>query len=156
MRTCPRRRSHGYVRYVASPVGCEPVKPSVAPPTALGVFLPHPESSLCSQLARGSAIVGLSHGSGTIRIFYEGNLIGAENLVRYRDRAIHAANRLLHNYPTGYPTIAKGDIDPREVIEIGTLHPATGRLEITALAEDLEWWIDSSDLDDLGVNRLSR
>ena len=105
------------------------MKPSFAPPTALGVYLPHPESSLCTQLTRGSAIVGLSEGSGTIRIFYEGNLIGAENLVRCRARAIHAANRLLHNYPVGYPTIAKAEVDPREVIEIGTLRPATGRLE---------------------------
>lgn len=50
-------------------------------------------------------------------------------------------------------TIAKAEVDPRQVIEIGTLHPETGRLEITARAQDLGWWIDSADLDDLGVNR---
>ena len=120
------------------------------------MFVPHPESSLCTQLARGSAIVGLPQGQGTIRIFYEGNLIGAENLRRYRDRAVQAAARLVHNYPTGYPTIAKADFEPREVIEIGTIGLSTGTLEITAQAEDLSWWIDSSDLEDLGVARLPR
>ena len=132
-------------------VPCESVEPSLAPPNTLSVFVPHPESSLCTQLARGSAIVGLPQAQGAIRIFYEGNLIGAENLRRYRDRAVQAAARLVHDYPTGYPTIARADVDPREVIEIGTIRPSTGRLEITARAEDLRWWIDPSDLEDLGA-----
>lgn len=134
------------------PVGCKSMEPSLAPPTTLSLFVPHPESSLCRQLARGSAIVGLA-GAAPIRIFYEGNVIGAENLRRYRDRAAQAANRLLHNFPAGYPTIAKADVEPREVIEIGTIGAATGTLDITAQAEDLRWWIDSSDLEDLGVVR---
>jgi hypothetical protein len=129
------------------------VEPSLAPPTTLSVFVPHPESRLCTQLSRGSAIVGLPQRHGTIRILYEGNLFGAENLKRYRDRAAQAAARLVHNYPTGYPTIAKADVDPREVIEIGTIQPSNGRLEITARAEDLRWWIDSSDLEDIGASK---
>jgi len=39
------------------------------------------------------------------------------------------------------------------VIAIGTVEPASGRLEITARAEDLTWWIDPADLEDLGVLR---
>lgn len=134
-------------------VGCESVEPSLAPPTTLSVFVPHPESRLSTQLARGSAIVGLSRGEGAIRIFYEGNLIGAENMRHYRDRAIQAAARLVHNYPAGYPTIATADVDPREVIEIGTIQPSTGRLAITARPEDLRWWIDPSDLEQLDAKR---
>lgn len=37
------------------------------------------------------------------------------------------------------------------MIKIGTIEPATGRLEITARPEDLTWWIDPADLEDLGV-----
>lgn len=124
---------------------------SLAPPARLSLFVPHPESSLCTQLARGSAIVGISQQHDHLRIFYEGNVIGAANLRRYRDRALQAASRLLHNYPAGYPTVARADVDRREVIEIGTIEPAKGRVEITAQADDLSWWIDSADLEDLGV-----
>jgi hypothetical protein len=131
------------------------VESSLAPPARLSLFVPHPESSLCTQLARGSAIVGISQQHVHLRIFYEGNVIGAANLRHYRDRALQAASRLLHNYPAGYPTVARADIDPREVIEIGTIEPAKGRVEITALADDLSWWIDPADLEDLGVLRRS-
>lgn len=55
-------------------------------PAELNLCVPHPESSFCTQLARGSAIVALSETRGRIRIYYEGNVIGAENLARYRDR----------------------------------------------------------------------
>jgi len=125
------------------------------PSAVLNLYVPHPESSLCTELARGSAIVGLPLESGAIRIYYEGNVIGAANLNSYRGKAIQAAGRLLHNYPVGYPTVAKADVDPREVIEIGTIEPANGRVEITAQADDLSWWIDGVDLEDLGVLRRS-
>src|SRR6266550_883192 len=49
-------------------------------PSRLGLFIPHPESRLSSELAHGSAIVGLPLDSGAIRIYYEGNVIGASNL----------------------------------------------------------------------------
>ncbi len=52
----------------------------LAPPVRLSLFLPHPESKLCAELAHGSAIVGLPVRSGEVRIYYEGNVIGAANL----------------------------------------------------------------------------
>jgi hypothetical protein len=58
--------------------------------------MPHPESRLCTALARGSAIVGLPLATGQIRIYYEGNVVGAQNLTRYRDKAAQAAGRMLH------------------------------------------------------------
>jgi hypothetical protein len=122
----------------------------LAPPARLSVFVPHPESRLCTELARGSAIVGLPVGSGEIRIYYEGNVIGAANLSRYRERVIQAAGRMLHNYPVGYPTVARQDVDAREVIEVGTIEPRSGALEITAQPDDLTWWIDPKDLTDQG------
>jgi len=86
-----------------------------------------------------------------IRIYYEGNVIGAANLGRYRERCVQAAGRMLHNYPVGYPTRAREDVDPRELFEIGSIEAGTGKLDITAGAVDVRWWIDPADLADLGV-----
>jgi hypothetical protein len=89
--------------------------------------------------------------TGHIRIYYEGNVIGAENLKRYRDRAAQATGRLLHNYPTGYPTRAREDVDPREVVEIGVIDVETNQIDIAARPADVSWWIDVEDLVDLGL-----
>lgn len=122
----------------------------VGAPARLRLYVPHPESKLCTQLAVGSAIVGLPLAPGLIRIYFEGNVIGASNLGLYRARAAQAAGRMLHNYPTGYPTRAREDVDPRELVEVGTIESGTGRLEITAAANELSWWISPTDLADLG------
>ena len=128
----------------------ETVGLSVDAPARLTLYVPHPESRLCTELAHGSAIVGLPLAHGAIRIYYEGNVIGASNLEMYRARAAQAASRMLHNYPTGYPTRAREDVDPRELVEVGTIESLTGRLEITATANELSWWISPTDLADLG------
>lgn len=125
-------------------------------PQYLTIYLPHPESRLSSHLARGSAIVGLPLITGQIRIYYEGNVIGAENLTRYRDRAAHATGRLLHNFPTGYPTRAREDVDAREVVEIGVIDVETHRIDLSAGPADLSWWIDVDDLVDLGLIQRAR
>jgi hypothetical protein len=65
----------------------------VAAPARLNLYLPHPESRLCTELAHGSAIVGLPVASGAVQIYFEGNVIHAVNLVRFRDKAAQAANR---------------------------------------------------------------
>jgi hypothetical protein len=127
------------------------IVPDAATPTRLSLYVPHPESRLCTELVRGSAIVGLPLSSDKIRIFYEGNVIGAENLKRYRDRVAQAAGRMLHRYPAGYPTRAREDVDPREVIEVGAVDAMTQRIDISASPTDLSWWIDAEDLVDLGL-----
>ena len=128
----------------------------VGTPDRLNLYVPHPESRLCKQLAFGSAIVGLPLAHGTIRIYYEGNVIGASNLDVYSARAAQAASRLLHNYPSGYPTRAREDVDPRELVAVGTIESGTGRLEMTATASELSWWIGPADLADLGFRLESR
>ena len=127
------------------------MRPHIATPLFLSVYVPHPESRLCTVLARGSAIVGLPMGTGLIRIYYEGNVGGAENLTRYREKAVQAAGRMLHKYPAGYPTRAREDVDPREVVEIGAIDTKTYRIDISARPTDLSWWIDAEDLVDLGL-----
>jgi hypothetical protein len=127
------------------------VRPQVATPLCLSLYVPHPESRLCGALARGSAIVGLPLATGLIRIYYEGNIIGAQNLKRYRDKAVQAAGRMLHSYPAGYPTRAREDVDPREVVEVGAIDTKTYTIDISARPADLSWWIDADDLVDLGL-----
>jgi hypothetical protein len=129
---------------------------SVDAPARLTLYIPHPESRLCTELAQGSAIVGVPLAHGEVRIYYEGNVIGASNLELYRARAAQAASRMLHNYPTGYPTRAREDVDPRELVEVGTIESLTGRLEITATANELGWWIAPADLADLGFSLEAR
>jgi hypothetical protein len=102
-------------------------------------------------LAHGSAIVGEPGSAGRIHIYYEGNVIGATNLKRFRERAVQAATRMLHNYPAGYPTRAREDVDEREVVEIGHIDVDSYRLHISATPSDVAWWIDPADLIDLGV-----
>jgi hypothetical protein len=132
------------------------VQPQIARPLRLSLYVPHPESRLCNSLARGSAIVGLPLATGEIRMYYEGNVIGAQNLKRYRDKAVQAAGRMLHSYPAGYPTRAREDVDPREVVEIGAIDTKTYRIDISASATDLSWWIDADDLVDLGLIQKGR
>jgi hypothetical protein len=129
------------------------MRPSISAPARLSLYVPHPESRLCTELAKGSAIVGLPLATGQVRIYYEGNVIGADNLKRYRDRAIQAAGRMLHDYPAGYPTRAREDVDSREVVEVGTIETNTFHVEVSAAASDLSWWIDAVDLIDLGLIR---
>src|ERR1700737_4084631 len=127
------------------------MRPQVATPLRLALYVPHPESKLCTALARGSAIVGQPLATGQIRLYYEGNEIGAQNLERYRDQAARAAGRMLHAYPAGYPTRAREDVDPREVVEVGAIDVKTYRIDISASPSDLSWWIDADDLVDLGL-----
>jgi hypothetical protein len=127
------------------------VRPHVATPKRLSLYVPHPESRLCTALVRGSAIVGLPLSNGQIRIYYEGNVIDAQNLKRYRDKAAQAAGRMLHSYPAGYPTRAREDVDPREVVEVGAIDATTYGIDISATPTDLSWWIDADDLVDLGL-----
>jgi hypothetical protein len=67
-----------------------------AAPEHVAVYVPHPESRLCSESARGSAIVAQRSAPGRIRIYYEGNVVGAVNLSRFSDRAVQAVARMLH------------------------------------------------------------
>ena len=134
----------------------ETVGLSLDAPGRLKLYIPHPESRLCTELAKGSAIVGLPIAQGVIRIYYEGNVIGAANLELYRARAAQAASRMLHNYPTGYPTRAREDVDPRELVEVGTIESGTSLLDITAKANELSWWIGPADLADLGFRLEAR
>ena len=97
------------------------MRSQVAAPSRLNLYVPHPESRLCGALARGSAIVGLPLSTGLIRIYYEGNVIGAQNLKRYRDKAIQAAGRMLHATLCNTRALAR-----RDGCEFGSRRERTG------------------------------
>ena len=82
----------------------------------------HAFGSITAALAHGTAIVGLPLSSGAVRVFYEGNVIGAVNLQRYQAKAHQAAGRMLHEFPAGYPTRAREDVE-------GDCEPRQGRLD---------------------------
>ncbi len=126
------------------------------PPQELALYLPHPESDLARTLIKGSAIVGLDLGDGRTLVHFEGNSLDVAQLVRYRDRAARAADHLLFNYPKGYPTKARRIVDPREVDVIGTFEVSTRQLTLSRGAADLAWWLEESDLIDLGLIAAAR
>ncbi len=127
-----------------------------APPRELGLYLPHPESDLARDLIKGSAIVGVDQSGGRVLVHFEGNSLGAAQLARYRDRAGRAADHLLFNYPSGYPTKAQRIVDPREIERIGALDVATRQLTVFRGADELVWWLDEADLIDLGLIATAR
>jgi len=52
--------------------------------------------------------------------------------------------------PNNPVTCAEHSRSARELIEVGSIESRTGRLEITATANELSWRIDPADLADLG------
>jgi len=63
---------------------------------------------------------------------------------------------MLHNYPSGYPTRAREDVDPREVVVVGAIDSMTHEIHMLARPTDLSWWIDVDDLVDLGLIESTR
>ena len=73
----------------------------------LAVYVPsrtNPFSVAARGLVPGSAIVGRlplsGDAPGWLIVYYEGNRHRAENIVTFADRAYHAADRLVQDYPT--------------------------------------------------------
>ena len=68
----------------------------------LNVLVPRPDSRARAIIAPHSAIVSdpASGRQDTLLAYYEGNVIGAENLTEYYDRMVSAAGRLTARYPT--------------------------------------------------------
>ncbi len=136
-------------------LGSVAVKRPVAVPSQLRLYVPHPESRLCTELAHSSAIVGLPMGSGEVLIHYEGNLRDALDSSRYHKiiREHLDANPVLPlqeqiRQPRGQDS---RPTDQDQAAFLPTIEPATGLIEIDAQSGDLRWWIDRADLEDLGL-----
>lgn len=73
------------------------------------IVVPKEGSASAATIVPRSAAVAHRVGAG-VTVHFEGNLIGASNLVRYRDRLLTAASRLFQNMPT----VARQTMDVEE------------------------------------------
>jgi hypothetical protein len=76
----------------------------------------------------GSAIVSSSPGSGDpderIVVYFEGNIYGGDALRRFADRVLHAADRLIQDYPT----VATAVFRRGELFEVAYFHVGRGEI----------------------------
>lgn len=110
------------------------------------VFVPAPEAPMRHVVAPGSAVVGCSAG-GFAEVTYEGWVYGAHQYAhldtrgRYEAAVLHAADRLV----TDYPTRARMVVAEDELVHVGDYNPTTRVLDVTdqdALTHWLEAWRD--------------
>lgn len=96
----------------------------------LTVYVPRPGTYAAQRIAKGSGIVGVPAGDEVL-IHYEGNLYGAQNIRTFEDKLLHAADRLLTNYPTS----AKMQVPETDLEAVGTYDLPT-RTFLTAPLRD--------------------
>lgn len=86
-----------------------------------------------------SAIVGREPEDGRIKVYFEGNRFGAENMRRFTDRLMHAAGRLVQRYPT----IAYGWYPEKALVAVGTYDAANWRITAIHNADALQQWLEN-------------
>ena len=88
------------------------------------VLKPKPGTWADQRIAKDSGIVGVVDGR-YVHVSYEGNLYKAENLEKWEQRVMHAADRLA----SGYPTIARCTMPLEQFkpwVSLTRVLPATG------------------------------
>lgn len=113
------------------------------------IFLYVPADPLHRMVAAtvsGSAIVGRPEPGGTtVEVYFEGNTTGSSNIRTYADRAYHASNRMLHNFPTSAKEIVPRDA----LIVVGTFHVSRRRITLTGPTSEraVADWVGGGELD---------
>ena len=90
-------------------------------PQELAIYVPKAGTWLGKTVAKGSAVVGIPREGvdpGKVVVYFEGNVYGAENLKRYAERCLHAAERGLRRYPT----LAFSEAALDDLIPVGKFH----------------------------------
>lgn len=98
----------------------------------LALLIPKAESDMCKILVPGTVLVAdmaTLDSSGNLCAYFEGNIHDRVNLRRFEDKAICAAGRLIHRYPT----IAKGRFPLRDMVVVGRI---TEKYEVTLNSPD--------------------
>jgi len=92
-------------------------------------------------IVRGSAIVGVllpDDSSGTLTIYYEGNIYGDSYFSRFATRCMYAHGRMAQRYPT----VAKARVPIQDLTQVGLWHPSEKVVELidpTLLADWCGW-----------------
>lgn len=101
-------------------------------------------------IAPRSAIVAkepLCIEEGRVTVYYEGNLLGAENLKQFAERLNCAAGRCSERYPT----VAMASLDLSDLVDVGRFDLATGQLLNLDDPAALIAWLDGEALPDIGA-----
>lgn len=95
------------------------------------------------DIAPRSAIVSSSDQSGDRRlVYYEGNLLDAENLRRYAQRVHCAAGRATQRYPT----VAKALLSEADLMQVGRYDSRSRRITMLTDADALAAFLDPEPL----------
>lgn len=106
------------------------------------VYIPKESSRLTAVIAKGSGIVSCTEEyiPGHVKIFYEGNLYGAENLETFEDKLYIASSRAVANYPT----IAKMMVPLDQLVCIGEYNFTDKKFKLNSECVDvLDQWSTS-------------
>jgi len=116
------------------------------------VYVPAGGDPATAGIARGSAIVGVPDpGTEEVRIYFEGAVHDAVNMVTLADRAVHACGRMRERYPT----IAKRVVPREALVAVGTFDEAGGRILLTGeqSASAVATWLGVPTLDPAELRR---
>lgn len=87
---------------------------------------------------------------GRVRVYYEGNRLGAENLTSFLGRALCAAGRDSERYPT----VAMAQVLLEDFLDVGRLDLLTGQLLTLSEPKALLDWLDGQPLPAVGDERF--
>jgi hypothetical protein len=121
------------------------------------VFLPVSDLGATTEIAAGSAVLGRPEpGCDEVEVYFEGNLHGAVNMATLADRALHAAGRMVHDYPT----VAKMTVPRAALVAVGTFDPRAAKIELTGPDSEraVAFWLGAQELDpaELQIGRPPR
>lgn len=105
----------------------------------LSIYVPAPASYAELTIAPKSGIVGVPSSDGKwVRAYFEGNLYGAENMQTWEEKLLHAADRLMQNYPTTAVRLFPAD----QLAEVGTYDGAAKRVVEITDQQALDGWLN--------------
>lgn len=107
------------------------------------LYVPKPGKAF--GIEPGSAILASADQDASqerVLVYYEGNLLGAENMRTFAERALHAAGRQV----VRYPTVAKMAMLKADLIEVGRYHyPSQRVVELTNIPALVNWVPDEAE-----------
>lgn len=113
----------------------------------LVIYVPKDGTHAEQVIKRGSGIVGSPdpRDPELITIDYEGNLYGAQNLGRFVERLLSAADRHVHRYPTRARMVVRRE----DLSAVGTFDTETRKIEYS---DEVGWltlthWYESPNLE---------